>query len=86
MLHPTTPTKNAKLASYAGASTPINNPKEISDESATMEDASDDEEADALSKKKKKNLDAKARSFLGGQIFANHLPTAISYLAQADSY
>lgn len=54
MLHPTTPTKNAKLASYAGASTPINNPKEISDESATMEDASDDEEADALSKKKKK--------------------------------
>ncbi|KAH7850883.1 hypothetical protein Vadar_004155 [Vaccinium darrowii] len=85
LLPPTTPTKKAKIGSYAGTSSPTNSQKEVSDESAEMQDESDDEDTCSLSKKKK-CINARASSFLGGQNLANHLPTTVSYLIQADNY
>ncbi|KAH7846156.1 hypothetical protein Vadar_010559 [Vaccinium darrowii] len=51
LLAPTTPAKKAKISSYAKPSSPANNQEEDSDESATMQDASDGEDTDSLSKK-----------------------------------
>lgn len=69
---------------YAGTSTATIKHKEMSVESATMEDTFDNEEAGTPTKKK--CIDASASKCFGWTNFANHFPTAISYLAQPDSY
>lgn len=51
LLPPTTPMKKAKISNYAESSSPTNNQKQDSDESEAMEDTSDCEDTDGLSKK-----------------------------------
>lgn len=64
LLPPTTPTKKAKITTYAAAPASALENKEMSDESTTMGGSSDDEEAGTLAKKK--CIDAVASNFLGG--------------------